>query len=140
LKLSTLPAYIRRFCKDVLRQYPLFKQELAALEEEKKAAAESLPVATWRETANRQAIGDPTSRQAFRLLRLEERWRQVRFYVQAVEDLLAYLEEEKRRLVEMHFFDGLPPWRVAQELGISESSFFRYEKEILTMLAHRLGL
>lgn len=120
--MSRLAAHVRTFCKGVLRDYPMLKRELAALEEEKQAAS------------------GRTGDQALRLLRLEERWRQVRFYVQAVEDLLACLEEEKRRLVELHFFGGLPPWRVAQELGTSESTFYRGEKEALALLAHRLGL
>jgi len=138
--LSALPIHIRRFCKDILRQYPLMKRELAQLEEERRAIAETVPVTTWQEVVRVKAVGDRTATQAFRLLRLEERWRQVHFYVQAVEDLLAYIGEEKRRLVELHFFDGLPPWRVAQELNMSESNFYRYEKEILVLLAHRLGL
>ncbi len=138
--MTALPTHIRRFCKDILRQYPLMKRELAQLEEERRAIAETVPVATWQEPVRVKAVGDRTATQAFRLLRLEERWRQVRFYVQAVEDLLAYIGEEKRKLVELHFFDGLPPWRVAQELGISESNFYRYEKEVLVLLAHRLGL
>lgn len=139
-RLAALPTYIRRFCKDVLRQYPLMKQELEKLEEERQAIAERVPVASWQEAVRVKAIGDRTAAQAFKLLRLEEAWSKTRFYVQAVEDLLAYLEEEKRKLVELHFFDGLPPWRVAEELGMSESNFYRYEREILLLLAHRLGL
>lgn len=138
--MDALPSHVRRFCKDILRQYPLMKKELAALEEEKQALLEALPVATWQEAQRVKAIGDRTAAQAFKLLRLEEAWSKTRFYVQAVEDLLAYLGEEKRKLVELHFFDGLPPWRVAQELGMSESNFYRYEKEALVLLAHRLGL
>ena len=138
--MSALTTPIRRFCKDILRQYPLMKKELAALEEEKQAIAEKVSVATWQEPVRAKAIGDRTANQAFKLLRLEEAWSKTRFYVQAVEDLLAYLDEEKRRLVKLHCFDGYPDWRVAQELGISESNFYRYLKGILILLAHRLGL
>lgn len=115
------------------------KKELATLEEERKAVAGAIP-SSWPKEVRIKAIGDRTQAQAFKLLRLEERWRQVRFYVQAVEDLLSFLDEEKRRLVKLHFFDGLPPWRVAQELNICERNFYRNEKEILVLLAHRLGL
>ena len=45
--MSALSTSIRRFCKDILRQYPLMKKELAALEEEKQAIAEKVSVATW---------------------------------------------------------------------------------------------
>ncbi len=115
------------------------KRELAALEEERAAVA-SFPTATWQRPVQARVLADPTCVVAFRLLRLEERWRQVKFYVQAVEDVLACLDVEKRRLVEMRFFDGLPQWRVIEVLGISDSTFFRHEKEVLAMLAHRLGL
>ena len=138
--MSALSTSIRRFCKDILRQYPLMKKELAALEEERQAIAEALPAATWQEPVRVKAIGDRTATQAFKLLRLEEAWSKTRFYVQAVEDLLAYLDEEKRRLVELHYFDGYPIWKVAQELGIDESTFHRYQTTILHLLAHRLGL
>jgi DNA-directed RNA polymerase specialized sigma24 family protein len=63
--------------------------------------------------------------QAFKLLRLEEMWSKTRFYVQAVEDLLAYLDEEKRKLIELHYFDGYPIWKVALKMGIDESTFHR---------------
>lgn len=134
-----IPTHVRRFCKDVLRQYPLMKQELATLEEECKAVTGAIPSA-WPAEVRIKAIGDRTANQAFRLLRLEERWRQVKFYVQAVEDLLSFLDDEKRKLVELHFFNGLPPWRVAQELNICERNFYRLQTEILVLLAHRLGL
>lgn len=115
------------------------KKELTTLEEERKEVAGDIP-SSWPKEVRIKAIGDRTANQAFRLLRLEERWRQVKFYVEAVEDLLAYLDEEKRKLVELHFFNELPPWKVADELHICERKFYRLQKEILALLAHRLGL
>ena len=138
--MAELANHVRRFCKDILRQYPLMKQELARLEEERRAIAGTVSVATWQEPVRVKAIGDRTATQAFKLLRLEEAWRQMRFYVQAVEDLLAYLPEEKRRLVELRFFDGFPPWQVAHELNTCESNVYRWQQEALVLLAHRLGL
>lgn len=138
--MNKLTTPVRRFCQAILRQYPLMKKELAALEEEKQAIAEKVSVATWQEPVRVSAIGDRTANQAFKLLRLEEMWSKTRFYVQAVEDLLAYLDEEKRKLIELHYFDGYPIWKVAQELGMSESNFYRYQAVILTLLAHRLGI
>lgn len=103
------------------------KKELAALEEEKQAIAEKVPVATWQEPVRVSAIGDRTANQAFKLLRLEEMWSKTRFYVQAVEDLLAYLDEEKRKLIELHYFDGYPIWKAALKMGIDKSTFHRYQ-------------
>ena len=138
--MEALQKPIRQFCKDILRQYPLLKKELAALEEERKAIAESLPVATWKDPVRAKTIGDRTGNQAIRLLRLEEKWYNTGFYVQAVEDLLSCLDEEKRRLIEFYYFDGYPVWKAAQEMGVDESTFHRYQTAILILLANRLGL
>lgn len=138
--MSAISAGIRRFCKDILRQYPSLKRELAAYESERQAILESYPSAPWEKPLDAKNLADPTANQFFKLLRLEERWHSTRFYVQAVEDLLACLDEEKRKLVELCYFDGLPAWRAAQKLGIDESTLYRYQVPILEMLARRLGL
>jgi len=138
--LAEVPDHVRRFCKDILRQYPLMKRELAAMEEERKAIAEAVPAAAWQEPARVKAVGDRTAKQAFRLLRLEERWQQVGFYVKAVEDLLNYLDDERRELVKLRFFDNYPPWKTAQALNMSVSNVYRWQNEVLVLLAHRLGL
>ncbi len=72
--MDALKTPVRRFCKDILRQYPLMKLELEALEEERQAIAEAIPVATWQEPVRVKVIGDRTATQAFKLLRLEEAW------------------------------------------------------------------
>jgi len=138
--MSAISAGVRRFCKDILRQYPLLKRELAVFEEERQAILEAFPSVPWEKPLQEKSLSDPTTRQLFKLLRLEERWHSRRFYVQAVEDLLTYLDEEKRKLVELYYFDGPPAWRVAQKLGIDESTLYRYQVPILEMLARRLGL
>ena len=119
---TALPAYVRRFCVDILRQYPLMKWQLLQLEEERLAIAESLPTAAWGEPRVK-AVADPTANRAFRLLRLEEAWSKTHFYVRAVEDLLAYLDEERGRLIELLYFDGYPIWKAALIMGIYESTF-----------------
>ena len=45
--MNKLTTPVRRFCQAILRQYPLMKKELAALEEEKQAIAKKVSVATW---------------------------------------------------------------------------------------------
>ena len=138
--MSAISVGIRRFCKDILRQYPVLKRELAVFEAERQAILEAYPPAPWEKPLQEKSLSDPTTKQLFKLLRLEERWRSHRFYVQAVEDILSHLDEEKRKLVELYYFDGLPAWRVAQKLGVDESTLYRYQAAILELLAHRLGL
>lgn len=124
-----------------MRQYQLLKQELQVLEEEKRAIYEQVPnaSASWGEL-RAKAFSDAQSGKLFRLMRLEEQWREVAFYVQAVDDLLAYLDEERRQLVELYYFKGWQPWQVIDKLGISETTFKRRHVEVINLLAHRLGL
>jgi len=141
--MSALSAPVRRFCKDILSQYPLLKKELKALEEEKQLIYEEVPVATWRNEVRIKAIGEAQSGKLFRLMRLEEQWREVAFYVRAVDDLLAYLEQIKpdyKRLVELYFFEGKQAWQVAEELAIGERTMYHWLRDITRLFAHRLGL
>lgn len=132
---------VRKFCIGVLRRYPLMKQELAELERQKQEVAEALPSGLNRELARRrQALADPTARKAFQLLRLEENWAYIRFYVEAVEDVMALLDEEKRKLTEMLFFERTGVIQAALKLSISEATAHRYENQVLSLLARRLGL
>ena len=65
------------------------------------------------------------------------------FYVQAVDDLLAYLEQIKpdyKRLVELYFFEGKQAWQVAEELAIGERTMYHWLRDITRLFAHRLGL
>jgi len=57
--MSVLSTAVRRFCRDILKRYPLLKKELAALEDERQAIAEAMPIATWQEPVRVKAIGEP---------------------------------------------------------------------------------
>ncbi|MHB1255260.1 MAG: transcriptional regulator [Dethiobacteraceae bacterium] len=138
---ETLPVAISQFCATVLREYPLMKQDLARLEEQRRDIAEAYPVASWGDGGGRGgAISDSTASAAFLLLRLEVTWAKTRFYVGAVDDLLAYLAPEQRQLVEYHFFKQYPGWKVLESLHIEKSAFYKRRQIILDLLANRLGL
>lgn len=138
--MTALTADVKKFCQKVISKYPLLKQELAALEEEREAIAGAVPSARWDEPVNARALGDRTANQAFKLLRLEEAWHRNHFYIAAIEDVLNFVGEEKRRMVQLRFWDGLPPWRVARDLNICERVLYKWQNELLLLLADRLGL
>jgi len=60
--------------------------------------------------------------------------------VQAVEDVLAVLQTERRRLVELKYFKGNSQFEIENQLSMSQSTLYRLEKEILMVFAHRLGI
>jgi RinA family phage transcriptional activator len=134
-----LDADVQKFAASVLRKYPLMKTELEQLQKQRndvgiKTMQLDLPV------SKRNSISDPTAKEAMRLLRLESRWRHLEFYVKAVEDILKLVNEERRRMIELVFFRELPLYMALNELAIGERTLYRWRKEVLTLLAHRLGL
>lgn len=138
---ETLPAAVNQFCAVVLAEYPLMKQDLQRLEEQRRDIAESYPLASWGDGGKRSgAINDRTASAAFRLLRLDTVWVKTRFYVQAVDDLMAYLKPDQARLVELHFFKGYPAWKVQELQHIGKTTFYEQRQIILALLANRLGL
>lgn len=114
---------------------------MAQLEVQRQELAQSFPAATWENRVSSQtALTDPTAKAAFRLIRLQEQWAKVNFYVQAVEDVLAVLQTERRRLVELKYFKGNSQFEIENQLSMSQSTLYRLEKEILMVFAHRLGI
>lgn len=108
---------------------------------QRQELSEAYPVSTDSDTGKRQYfLSDPTFKAAFRLLRLEEHWAKTKFYVQAIDDVLSVLDVEKRRLVELKYFQGKSQWQIEEELGIARSTIFRMDKEILLLFAHRMGI
>lgn len=128
------------FAGDILRGYPHYRESLQELERLRQEIAESYPVSTWQERTQRSGISDPTAAAAFRLLRLETSWRRIRFYVQAIGHVMQILPPERRRLVELHFWEGHTAAEVQGMLFIGKSNFYAWRQGILILLAQRLGL
>jgi len=142
---SVLDTATRGFVKSLLRRYPLLKKELAALEAERQSIYESLPssAASWTRGGKpdpARAADASHSSKIQRLWRLEQAWSRTRFYVEAIEDVLAVLDGEKRRFIELHFFCHRPLAVAAHEVAYSERTCKRWVAEALQLLAHRLGL
>ena len=138
---ETLPAAISQFCATILREYPIMKSGLQQLEEQRRDLSESYPITSFGDGGKRSgAISDRTASAAFLLLRLEVTWAKTRFYIGAVDDLLAYLAPEQRQLVEYHFFKQYPGWRVLELLHVEKTTFYKRRQIILDLLASRLGL
>lgn len=65
--------------------------------------------------------------------------------LEAIEYMLRRLDQDpeknKRRLIEMRYFDGrLSDEAIRQELAISESTFRRWRREAVELVAERLGV
>lgn len=113
------------------------KKRLKELEEEILESSGS------SETGIRAGISDPTARKAERLLSSVELM-EIKKRVQAIEYALDVFENcqepAKLRLIEMKYFerrytdDG-----IMGELNVSRTSFYRWKREFIELVANKLG-
>ncbi len=83
----------------------------------------------------------PTEEKTIQLLLLEQKAQRELFWLQAIEDVMAILPDEDRRLVELKYFDGyLTNAGVGRELNISERTFYARRDIIIRRFAMRFGL
>ncbi|WP_018086882.1 hypothetical protein [Desulfurispora thermophila] len=119
LTVIELPNHIASFCEETLCLFPQYKHELMEL---------------TRESRERGEVNH------YLFMRLEAHWYHLRFYAEAVDHLLTRLNREERQLVAMHYFMRMPRQVVCEKMDIDEDIFYCYQKRILQLLAHRLGL
>ena len=88
--------------------------------------------------------GDPTARQAIKLAEAHEMigvMQEMARRVEAIEWALGRLSEGHRKLVKLYYWSPTyySPERVAEELHIGRPTFFRWRKQIVRLIAQRLG-
>src|SRR5690554_5247557 len=96
-----------RYLQGLLYSYPLMKKELAELEHHIEAVRGDISSPRLDDVRVKGAIGDPTSKRAFRTLRLKAAWEHKAFFVKAIEDTLKLLKDEKRAAMEQRYFKDL---------------------------------
>lgn len=83
---------------------------------------------------------DPTAHKAIRLL-TNRRLKRMEETVAAIERVLARLPAEKKRLVELKYWDGRYTDKgIIQQLNISERTYYRWRREIVLAVAIEMGL
>jgi len=131
-----------RLVEERLAQYPIDKRTLEAWEQLSKEIAGRLPssAANLGEVLAGEGLhGDPTLSKVIRLERMAGRIDEVRWYVQAVDDVLDLLTPQERQLVELRFFKGESDTRVYQQLHIGKTKYYSMKRSVLLKFARRMG-
>lgn len=125
-----------RYIEAELYDYPATLKEIGQLREEiieSGAKEEGVRVQV-------SSISDPTATRATMLLtnRRLKRLVEVR---EAIEAVIYHLEPHHRRLVELKYWDRmLTNTGIAQQLNISEMTFYRWRRDIVIAIGQQLGL
>ncbi|HHY45869.1 MAG TPA: hypothetical protein GX506_01040 [Firmicutes bacterium] len=83
----------------------------------------------------------PTEEKTIQMMILEQKAQRELFWIRAIEDVLAILPEQDKRLVELKYFEGyLTNAGVARELNMSERAFYDRREVIIRRFAIRFGL
>lgn len=127
-----------RYVEAELYDYPFIKRELEDL---RAAIIEEGPdpgkVVVGREKTR---FTDPTYTKAQRLL-TNRRLSRMEDTVRAIEEVLGRLSAEKRRLVELKYFQGrLSNLGVADALNVSLRTFYYWRGQIVRTVAVEMGL
>lgn len=139
--MERLPAAVRKTVERHLREYKANKAAVASYPELRESILLASPVRP-EGPAPEGVVGDPSGHKAIRLVELEARMRRKAAIVAAIDDVLETLSEEDRKLVELRYFSGVyfTHQRMAREMHMSRSAYYRRLNWILRLFALRLGL
>lgn len=134
------PRFIAKFCKSLLRAYPLFKEQLEQVKKEAEETSEALSAKTLLLPHKGGALTDPTAITAIRVARLNAIAKILEFYVKSIDLLLQHLSPDLKKFVELAYFQERP-WRyICRECGLAESTAYRVQARIIRLCAHFVGL
>lgn len=124
---------IFRYIEYELFNYECTKKEMAQYKEE------ILEGSSMPEVNVKSGLGNITESKAIKLtssafIKKAERT------IKAIDMSLAILDEKHRILFKLKYLDCIPWQEVAMELGVSDRSYFRLRREIVTAVGQQLGL
>jgi len=126
----------RIFVQTELSSYEETKKDL---EELKAEIAETRAIDTAEERRG-SSIGNPTENKAASII-TNKRLRRMEETIRAIEVVFNSLPPEKKRLVKMKYWDRrYTDFGIANELFISDRTFRRWNRNIITSIAKEMGL
>lgn len=130
---------IFKFIEHEIEEYPDVKKTLESMEWEKDVILSST---NSDNSGVRCGTGDPTARKGIELASTKARLR-AEENVRIMGNVLAYLPEEKYRLIELRYWTNpqtLTDEGIACKLNIDRSTYFRWKKEIVYLVGQKLGI
>ncbi len=127
--------------KQSLMQYRQLCYEIRELEDEKEALAQGSLPASWplgNGSRRKGLVKDAVSDTAARLWQLSQllaqRLNQLIALRQEIEEFIANLQPEERRLLRLYYIEGLTWEKTAERLGYSVRQLNRRQKQTLARL------
>lgn len=82
----------------------------------------------------------PTERRAMKLLTPSVSIMRMEQVVNAVEKALQMLGEQHKKLFDLKYKQGMHPWKICEEMHISERTYYRMRRDIVIEVGRLLGL
>lgn len=128
-----------RYVEAELYDYPWTKQEIARLRTDIALEGPALEAALLGHRVTGGQLPDPTVAKTIRLL-TNRRLQRMEETVAAIERVLDRLPPEMQRLVQLKYWERWGPWRITEELHISERTYYRWRAAVVRAVAVELGL
>ncbi len=126
-----------RYIEAELYDYPNTVREIEQLRQE---IIESTSTDAGQPRVQSNRLSDPTAYKATRLA-TDRRLRHLEEVRDAIERVYQGLDQERKRLVELKYWQNRLTHRgIAEELHIGERTFYRWKDEIIKAIALELGL
>lgn len=127
-----------RYIEAELRDYPENRQRLKDMRSD--MILKSPAPDEGSQISSRNSVSKPTESTALQLI-TNKRLAALARTVTAIEKTVDMLDGDRRRLVELRYFEKyLTPAGVAKELHISERTFYNWRDEVIKLIAVELGL
>lgn len=129
----------RALVEEKLHAYKANESLIRELQDEQKELAGAIRGASMNEAraANYQ-VSDPTASTAIKIYTIDEEIQRIGFWQRAIEDTYSILPPEDRELVRLVYFENTPIYPTIDQLGISESEYYRQKRNVLPIFARRM--
>lgn len=127
-----------RFVESELSDYPETKSKLEDLRADIIGRSPMPDEGSY--INGRNNVGRPTEKSAVMLI-TNKRLEQMERTVKAIEKTMKTLDKDRQKLVEMRYFEKrFAPTGIAEELHISERTYYNWRDEVIKLIAIEMGL
>ncbi len=129
----------RAFVEEKLFGYTANEALVKELQEEQKELAGAIRGASMgKARAANYQVGDPTASTAIKIYAIDEEIQRIGFWQRAIKDTYSILPPEEKELVRLVYFENTPIYPTIDQLGISESEYYRRKRNVLPIFARRM--
>ena len=113
-----------------------YEQTKKDLELERERILESSPC---QEVAVQSDLGDATANKAIKLTTSANIIKNERV-INSIDKAISILGDKYKKIFELKYIDDRPPKEVWLMMGVSAETYYRYRRELITMVGQVLGL